>query len=170
LPIDTEELRKTSGILCHHCTEGAGCTIYETRPQVCRGWYCGWRRLKYLPDNWKPSECGVLVDFLSEQNVQEDDIPPSYDKACIVQLLLLNVGAITGANFAEVVGGFVEARIPTFLAKHGPVGFANAKVFLNEAIKGAVAERDRIAIIKVLHDAVAILSRHVFEPLPKAGS
>lgn len=59
LKITVPELLKPAGVLCEHCT-GGGCSIYETRPQVCREWYCLWRRLGQMPDVLRPDRLGVV--------------------------------------------------------------------------------------------------------------
>jgi len=62
--INVPELKKLAAVLCEHCTEDVGCRIYETRPSVCKGWYCGWRRMQYLNNDWRPDRCGVLIDIV----------------------------------------------------------------------------------------------------------
>lgn len=53
-----EELDSPKGEYCKHCDKG--CSIHETRPDVCRGFECG-----YLTNGWKedlrPDNCGVIV-------------------------------------------------------------------------------------------------------------
>ncbi|MDS0859958.1 hypothetical protein NUV25_19815 [Burkholderia pseudomultivorans] len=62
LNIDQPELKKEAGTLCPHCTD-AGCAVYETRPELCRGWYCLWRRLPDLPDSFRPDRSRILLSF-----------------------------------------------------------------------------------------------------------
>jgi uncharacterized protein len=54
------ELGKKSGVKCPHVC-GKGCSIYETRPDSCRGWNCLWVA-GYLPEALKPEKCGVIWD------------------------------------------------------------------------------------------------------------
>lgn len=42
LRIDELPVKKPQDVACSHLCE-KGCGIYETRPNVCRSWYCGWR-------------------------------------------------------------------------------------------------------------------------------
>src|SRR5258707_684763 len=64
--IDKPELQKPAGTTCRHCNKGCG--IYETRPEVCRTFFCGWRQLEIFGDAWRPDKCGVYAEL-------ETDIP-----------------------------------------------------------------------------------------------
>jgi len=63
--IDKPQIQKVSGSPCRHSLKG-GCDIYEGRPDVCRAFFCGWRRLAGLPDDWRPDKSGVFA--LTEVN------------------------------------------------------------------------------------------------------
>ncbi len=43
------------------------CSIYATRPQVCRNYQCAWSQ-GLLPEWMKPSRCGVLVSVEFDEN------------------------------------------------------------------------------------------------------
>lgn len=60
--IDLPELKKPAGVLCPNST-GKGCGIYETRPNVCRSWFCLWRRIDAMPDATRPDRCGVIFSL-----------------------------------------------------------------------------------------------------------
>jgi hypothetical protein len=62
LEIQDPQIAKPADVFCKHCT-GHGCAIYDTRPPVCRDWYCLWRRDKNLPDNLRPDQCGVIFSI-----------------------------------------------------------------------------------------------------------
>ena len=66
LDIESEELSKKAGILCEHCV-GSGCGLYETRPQVCRGFDCGYRLISQLGEEWRPDRCGIVVSFNGDE-------------------------------------------------------------------------------------------------------
>lgn len=51
---------------CRHCT-GAGCAIYEARPEPCRGFQCLWLASQMaqhlsMPAALRPDRCGVAID------------------------------------------------------------------------------------------------------------
>ena len=37
--LEIDELKKTAGDLCEHCARSGGCSVYATRPQVCRDYH-----------------------------------------------------------------------------------------------------------------------------------
>lgn len=148
-----------------HCGEHEGCRIYAARPQVCRDYYCGWRLLPGLPGNWRPDLSGIFVDRVRFKEAAQDEIPAEYNREFMLQLLLLKPEAIEDPLLPEVVGAFVDVKIPVFVGICGPPGFQNALVFLNPFAKSAVAARDREAVLAVVRKAAALASAHEFEPI-----
>ena len=68
MAVDKPEMQKEAGAPCRHCA--AGCAIYDTRPTLCRDFYCGWRHLPILDESWRPDKSGVFVEFEAvEDNV-----------------------------------------------------------------------------------------------------
>jgi hypothetical protein len=65
LEIHDPQIAKPADTLCKHCS-GHGCGIYDTRPPVCRDWYCLWRRDQNLPDHLRPDQCGVIFSIDGE--------------------------------------------------------------------------------------------------------
>jgi hypothetical protein len=55
-----EDLAKPAGKWCPHCAIGAGCKIYETRPQQCRAFDCVWIQDPSMPDSWKPEHTKIV--------------------------------------------------------------------------------------------------------------
>lgn len=63
---DDPSIAKPIGEWCKHCRPGnGGCSIYESRPKLCRDFQCLWRS-GLLEDHWKPLECRMLL--LAAQN------------------------------------------------------------------------------------------------------
>lgn len=49
------------GVACHFLKR-EGCGIYESRPQVCRDFVCGWLMPgSPFPDHWRPDKIGVII-------------------------------------------------------------------------------------------------------------
>jgi hypothetical protein len=55
------EVATTAGKWCRHCDPGKGCRIHETRPEVCRTFFCGWMVSPGLGPEWKPERSKVIV-------------------------------------------------------------------------------------------------------------
>jgi hypothetical protein len=67
LTVDTPDFKKPAGVACSHLT-AHGCGIHAVRPDICRTWFCAWRRVAVLPDGARPDRSGILVslDFVRE--------------------------------------------------------------------------------------------------------
>lgn len=57
---DIAELGKPAGVPCQHLVDGK-CGIYDTRPQVCRDFECGWKLDPRFREDERPSDVGVMV-------------------------------------------------------------------------------------------------------------
>jgi hypothetical protein len=62
------ELPKPRHEWCKHCDTGKGCNVYETRPQTCRDFYCGYLLMPNLPEHWKPSRSRMVLTWESHAN------------------------------------------------------------------------------------------------------
>ena len=56
-------LKKPRGEWCGHCDKSRGCKIYESRPDPCRGFHCGYLRIAHLDERWKPSKAKFLINY-----------------------------------------------------------------------------------------------------------
>jgi hypothetical protein len=59
--LEIEELNKKAGDLCGHCSASGGCSVYATRPQVCRDYYCDWKDDRGLNAQFRPDRIGTLL-------------------------------------------------------------------------------------------------------------
>jgi hypothetical protein len=59
-----DELDKPEGVWCRHCAPGrGGCTIYETRPPVCRNYFCSWILDSRLGPEWYPLTSKMILSM-----------------------------------------------------------------------------------------------------------
>jgi hypothetical protein len=56
-----KELNKPEGQWCPHVARGTGCNIHETRPHVCRQFYCSWLIDPNLGPEWKPEIARFVI-------------------------------------------------------------------------------------------------------------
>jgi hypothetical protein len=110
LTIATKELTKPAGTPCRH-NDGAGCTIYEARPPVCRNWHCGWRRLEMLPDDFRPDRSGILIAF----QIALDAKSP-LERCCII-VRLSDPRRVDQRHLSALLDMFRKARIPVWVAE-----------------------------------------------------
>ncbi|MCW5720396.1 MAG: hypothetical protein KIS86_04560 [Devosia sp.] len=146
-PIRTEKLQKPANTLCPHCAEASGCTVYEVRPDVCRGFYCGWFFLPELTSDWHPVRSGVVI---RSEHFEED----------VVTLLILELSAfLVSEEFAGMIGAWVEQGVGVEFERVGPPGHLPAKMRMNELLAEAVAARDLREMQKVFAWSLAHIER-----------
>lgn len=61
---------------CPHCSLGVGCTIYETRPPACGGFFCAWLFVPDIPDDWRPLQSGLVLHFDAPAKRMEVHVDP----------------------------------------------------------------------------------------------
>ncbi|HLB96222.1 MAG TPA: hypothetical protein VJK90_01100 [Acetobacteraceae bacterium] len=140
LTIDQPELRKLAGHVCPHCILGQGCTIYPTRPLVCRTWFCAWRQLDWIGDALRPDQSDVLIC------PTQDDLPAGYDPHLGLEVALLSQAGLDARGLAEMLCHAIRSNIASFLCLPGGPGQGGARMLLNEDLKQP-AERGQPAIL-----------------------
>lgn len=66
------EIDKPANVWCKHCQPGraeGGCTIHESRPTICRGYYCGWLLSSTVGDEWYPLRSRMILSLAPIDNV-----------------------------------------------------------------------------------------------------
>ena len=58
---DIPALEKPAGAWCQNCKPGAGCTIYDARPDQCRAFFCYWMLTPDLTADWKPDKARFVL-------------------------------------------------------------------------------------------------------------
>ena len=56
-----EAFDKPKSQWCVHCDIGAGCKIYEERPDECRDFNCGYLTDAHIGDHWKPAKSKMVI-------------------------------------------------------------------------------------------------------------
>jgi hypothetical protein len=77
-----DEVEKPQGVWCRHCAPArGGCTIYETRPSVCRDYFCGWLLSSDMGPEWQPSICKMMINFEKDLVRISVHVDPAYPTA-----------------------------------------------------------------------------------------
>jgi hypothetical protein len=160
LNIDSKEFQKFPGVACSYLRQGKGCAIHATVFPTCRHYYCGWRYLSRLGDDWRPDKSGVLVDF------QTEELPPAYAGRTAVRLMIVGpLETMFERRFLEVTRSLIASGTPVILAVPGPPKHFPASVFLNDLLKDAVKNGDFARVERVFRDLAAGLHSHRFNPV-----
>ena len=153
IPIRSPELEKPSNTLCPHCIAGTGCTVYEIRPDPCRGWYCGWFFLAALGPAWHPGRSGVVI---RPEGLLDDQV---------TVVILRRSPFLTSEIFAGTVAGWVSAGIEVAFERVGPSGCLPAKIAMNDLLKPAIERRSLPEMQKVFSWAIGYVdTQHQWEP------
>jgi hypothetical protein len=136
LNIDEPELVKPQGQLCPHCT-GAGCGIYETRPQVCRSWNCAWKRIVSMPDETRPDAMGVLFTV-------DRHLPPRnlFENLYIIAVAVSNEADLDSRATRDAITMFTEGPLPIFVQWDGMKTLVHPEPMLADAIMNPQAATD----------------------------
>lgn len=148
LTVESPEFSKPPGILCVHCVAGKGCGIYETRPPVCRVWYCGWRQMPQLGEMWRPDRCEILITAATKH------IPAGYPSEGLTFELVGSLERVTWPPFIQLICDLIANSIPVFLSVRGEPGHVSGNIFLNGNLSGAIAMRDVEQIVGILLGAL----------------
>lgn len=60
-----QEVNKKDGEWCQHCSTRTRCDIYDTRPNVCRSYYC-YYMLSDLSEDWRPTKAKLMVSAMAD--------------------------------------------------------------------------------------------------------
>lgn len=160
LTVETDTIRKVQGVLCVHCTPGTGCGIYQQRPEICRTWFCQWRRYAWLDDAWRPDRSQLLL------RATDDDVPPGYASGIgIVFDMLGPCEILLRSATMDVIATLIDAGIATFLSVPGLPGWASGRVLLNPSLETAVRDRDGDTVQARLVDAFLLSALHPKVPI-----
>jgi hypothetical protein len=156
--IDTPEMQKLPASACRHCA-ASPCDIYETRPQVCRKYYCGWRRLGNLGDDWRPDKSGVLIE--------SGNVPSPAGPSPSISLILTGnpLKTIRQRSFIDFVISGVNKNLLLTMSLPGPAGTLGGTFRLNTPeIRTACHQSSRSHVRLELERALALLAAHECPP------
>lgn len=149
--IDTKEFQKLPGVRCQHLCAAGGCSIYETRPPICRTYHCGWRYLGFLGDNWRPDRSGVLLAF-----TPDNELPAGYASGVTFILAGRPPSGLNRALY-HYVASLITDGVHVMLAAPGPPGFYPAVTVLNDRLREAARTRDHVPIETAFAEALALI-------------
>lgn len=141
--IENDELVKLPNVDCQHLSKNGGCSIYTTRPKTCGEWYCAWRSMPNMVDEWRPDKIGVVVEF-SRGNFPE----PFIGKAGY-RLTILDKEKLAFNNLlVQFVAIQISMGVPCIISYAGEPGEVAAPALLNFALDSAVKAKNGEAILE----------------------
>jgi hypothetical protein len=160
LTFDIGATRKLSGVMCPHCRPPQGCSVYDTRWEICRSYLCGWRHLG-LPEEWRPDKSEILISL-------REGLSPDGLQGGVEFLLLGSHERITWLPLIKFIAALMETPQPVYLSILGEVGYQAPWVYLNNrpALRDAIISRDLAKTNAALADALQILRDYPKTKIP----
>ena len=105
------ELAKPAGKWCEHCEIGRGCTIYATRPEVCREFECLWLLSQqrddpreHLAPELRPDRCKVVFSPSTNDRVMAATTMPGAPTAWQRPDVMAIINRMTSQGMGVVCG------------------------------------------------------------------
>ncbi len=138
------EIAKPRDQWCKHILPGHGCSIYETRPNACRGFSCRWLEDPLLGPEWKPNKCKMVLtqDSKSRMTVQVDSGAAGMwrDEPYFSQLMrMAKSGLVRDAILMVVDRGRTYVLLPDDVVELGVVGPKDRIVLAKSPVPGGYA-------------------------------
>ena len=158
--IDTREAQKDTGSACRNLC-GTGCAIYETRPGACRTFYCAWRALPGLGENWRPDLSGVLAQLVTVRD----------QPGVCLTLIADPMKTVRQDWFVGFMAATAVIGTPLLLALPGPRGRQSAKLVAStDELCRAAAGGTHEQVRQLLRRMVKQLRATPPQPLPLQNS
>jgi len=155
-----EEFDKQAGVMCQHCT-GAGCGIYETRYETCKGFLCGWRILPQLGDSWRPDRSGVLMIVMEAEKLPQEHAAAGNG----IQFLIVGgEKAILRPGFAEYIMTLVTRNVAVYLSADSPKSLIN--IYLRPSVAAKNKEGVTAMLLHIYRQHVRFRDIKKWIPLP----
>ena len=123
-------------------------------PQLCRDYFCGWRRLKIMDEDWRPDRSGVLAEV--EQSGGG------------IQLSLVLVDnplkTVRQPWFADFIAYAVKSGVELYLGIPGPAGRQGASLLISTRQMLDAAKFSRARVKALLEDELRRLKAYDFPP------
>ncbi len=140
---------------CACIARAAGVDFYDRRPEVCRDFYCQWRRYAWLDDAWRPDRSQIML------RATDDDVPQGYASGIGVVFDLLGpCDILLRQQTLDVMATLIDDGIATFLSVSALPGWTSGRVLLNPSLEAAVRDRDGDTMQAELIDAFLLSALH----------
>ena len=124
---------KPAGIPCPNCIQAKGCSIYATRPPVCRTYHCAWQKLPAIDDSWRPDRSGILINPVAA--------PAAHTGTAANLILIGNPQILREDRFVNLAANFIESGTATALVIPQGPGLQACEASLNAILAPALAAR-----------------------------
>lgn len=110
LRVDSPDFRKPEDTPCRHLGT-QGCTIHAVRPDICRTWFCAWRRVEGMAEEARPDRSGLLVSLNFERAPRN-----CFEAVSLTVRLLPGSDAISNGIAAAVLDALCDGLVPVWFS------------------------------------------------------
>ena len=159
--IEKPGIVKLPYVKCDNLMDCGKCQIYDKRPKVCAEFYCAWRYLPIMSEEWQPNKIGALVDIL------KDDFPYDFPSKTGLRITVIDKQlALSKLEFARFIAGQIAIGVPIVICYSEKPGRPESTAFLNYALMKAVENRDRSSVVDGIKQAIELCEQNP-KPLQK---
>ncbi len=124
--ITDPDLIKPAGKRCVNLIPNdGGCACHGIRPRTCREFFCGWRLMPGLGDEWRPDLSGVMI------TAPGGEVPMDMVAAGAIKVVLLREAAASWVPLVKLIMERVAQDIPIYVTVGGEEGQASYVGFIN---------------------------------------
>ncbi len=146
---------------CDNLMDCGKCRIYENRPNVCAKFYCAWRYLSIMNEEWRPNKIGALADII------QGDFPNGFPAKSGLRITIIDKEkALSNREFSRFIAEQINRRVPIIICYSAGKGRPESTAFLNHALEQAVSQKDQNAVISGIKQAITLCENNP-KPLQK---
>lgn len=157
LRIDEPPVQKPADIPCVHLGATGGCSIHATRPSICRTWFCGWRFMRNLGDEWRPDLSKVLIR-----------LQRGAAYGLVLQPLADPFDVLMSEPVMGLVAGCISGKVEISISVPTRPGFNSALLGLNGPLAQAVATGSLQGLRSKMNEVIRHAQRLETAPLDPA--
>lgn len=158
--IDEPALQKLPGCRCRNALSSGACAIYETRPETCRSFLCGWRMLSWVDERLRPDQSAVFIRL-----TKDEDLLVGPHRFALMVTVLGREG-LNASGLAETMITSIKTQIDTYLVVPGPPGYTSCRSWLNDLLREAANREDALQFKSLLERRYAELLAKLNETRP----
>jgi len=158
LVVTFPDWKKPANVLCKNWV--GGCTIYNERPNICRGFFCGWRFFPNLGDEWRPDRSKILL---------QGGVGPDGKPSMVVNLLD-TLSPQTTKMLLNLFIALHEQQYETYLSIPPPPGHEAGRLRISDEMRPAIEQRDLARALQVLNAAISFCISKIQESVAKSKS
>lgn len=151
--LEIKALNKPANEWCVNCSTRKGCDIYETRPQTCHNFNCGYMTQGAIGEEWWPTTARMMITYTGDGKhlfIQVDPTRPDAWRREPYYSQLKNWARINNPNGQQIIVAIAGRYIVIFPEREVDVGHVAADetvtFSLSHSASGPVTEVRKVKV------------------------